>query len=79
MSWLTPGQDSVFRTVILDDASAAKRAAQYWATEHEAKLGAGFWMWWTDASHSDDGRVGSAEVCMHRDEWRTRHSYPGTG
>jgi len=36
-------------------------------------------MWWTDGSRSDDGRVGAAAVCKHRDKWRSRHSYLGTG
>jgi len=36
-------------------------------------------MWWTDGSRSDDGRVGAAAVCKHRDEWRSRRSYLGTG
>jgi len=36
-------------------------------------------MWWTDGSRSDDGRVGAAAVSKHRDEWRSCHSYLGTG
>jgi hypothetical protein len=48
MSWPPPGEYSVVSTVILDDASAAKRAAQRWVREKEAKVGAGVWMWWTD-------------------------------
>jgi hypothetical protein len=55
MSWPPTGEESVVRTVILDDAPAAKRAAQRWAREEEAKVGAGVWMWWTDGSRSDDG------------------------
>jgi hypothetical protein len=31
MSWPAPGEESVVRTVILDDATAAKRAPQRWA------------------------------------------------
>jgi len=79
MNWPAPGEESVVRTVILDDATAAKRAAQRWAREKEAKVGAGIWMWWTDGSRSDDGRVGAAAVCKHRDECRSRRSYLGTG
>jgi len=79
MSWPPPGEESVVRTVILDDAPAANRAAQRWARENEAKVGAGGWRWWTDGSSSDDGRVGAAAVCKHRDEWRFRRSYLGTG
>ena len=67
------------RTTKLDDATAAKRAAQRWAREKEAKVGAGVWMWWTDGSRSDDGRVGAAAVCKHGNEWRSRYSYLGAG
>jgi ribonuclease HI len=79
MSWPAPGEESVGRTVILDDATAAKRAVQRWARENTAKVGAGVWMWWADVSRSDDGQVGAAAVCKHRDEWRSRRSYLGTG
>jgi len=79
MSWPAPGEESVVRTVILDNATAAKRAAQRWAREKEARVGAGVWMWCTDGSRSNDGRVGAAAVCKHRDEWRSRRSYLGTG
>jgi len=79
MSWPPPGEESVVRTVLLDDASAAKRAAQRWAREKEAKVGVGVWMWGTEGSRSDDGRVGAAAVCKHRDEWGYRRSCLGTG
>jgi len=36
-------------------------------------------MWWTDRSQSDDGRVGAAAVCKHRDSWRAFRSHLGTG
>jgi len=79
MSLLAPGKESVVRTVILDDATAANRAAQLWAREQEAKLGAGVWIWWTGGSRSDDGRVKAAAICKHREEWRSRCTYLGTG
>jgi hypothetical protein len=79
MSWPAPGEVPVVRTTILDDTTAAKSAAQRWAREKEAKVGAGVWMWWTDGSRSDDGRVGAAAVCKHRNEWRSRRSFLGTG
>jgi len=63
--WPPPGAESVVRTTILDDTTAAKRAVQRWAREKEAKVGAGVWMWLTDGSRSDDGRVGAAVVCKH--------------
>jgi len=50
MNWPAPGEEPVVRTIILDDDTAAKRAAQRWAREKEAKVGAGVWMWWTDGS-----------------------------
>jgi len=36
-------------------------------------------MWWTDGSHSDNGRVGAAAVCKGRNEWRSCRSFLGTG
>lgn len=48
MNWPPPGEESVVRTHILDDTTAAKRAAQHWVREKEAKIGAVVWMWWTD-------------------------------
>jgi hypothetical protein len=53
--WPPPGVESVVRTTILDDATAVKSAAQRWAREKEAKIGAGVWMWWTDESRSKAG------------------------
>ena len=73
------GEEPVVITIILDGQSTAKRASKRWAREKEAKVNAGVWMWWTDGSPSDIVRVGAAVVCKHGDEWRTRHSYLGTG
>jgi hypothetical protein len=47
--------------------------------EREAKLGAGVWMWWTDWSRSDDGRVGAAAVWKHGDHWKAFRSHLGSG
>jgi len=41
MNWPAPGEESVVRTIILDDDTAADRAAQRWAREKEPKVGAG--------------------------------------
>jgi len=80
MSWPALGEEPVVKTIILDDKSTAKRAAQGWASEKEAKVGAGVSMWWwSDGSCSDNGRVGAAAVCKHGNEWRTRRSDLGTG
>jgi len=79
MSWAALGKHSVVRTIIPEDASAAKRAVQRWAREDEANAGVDVGMWWTDGSRSDGGRVGAAAVCNHRDRWRSPCSYLGTG
>jgi len=62
MSWPPRGEEPVGSTIILDDKSTAKRAAQWWAREKEVKVGAGVWMWWPDGSCSDNARVGEAAV-----------------
>jgi hypothetical protein len=36
-------------------------------------------MWWTDGTHSDDGRVGAVVVCKQGDVWRTPFRDLGTG
>jgi len=77
--WLAPGEDSIVRTTLLDDAPAAKRSTQRWARGQEAKIGAGVWMWWTDGLRSDDGRVGAAAVCKHGNQGKSRRSVLGTG
>ena len=79
MNWPAPGEESVVRATTLDDTTAAKSAAQCWAREKEAKIRAGVWMWWTDGSRSDDGRVGAAAVCKHASQWRSRRSFLGSG
>jgi len=57
MLWQAPGEQSVVRTTILDVTSAPKRTEQPWPRENDAKIGTGDWIWWTDGSHSEDGRV----------------------
>jgi len=79
MNWPALDKEPAVRTTILDDTTAARRAAQHWARETEAKVGAGVWMWWTDGSRSHDGLVGAAAVCKHGNEWRSRRSFLGTG
>jgi len=79
MNWPAPGEEPAVRTTIPDDTTAAKSAAQRWARDKEAKVGEVVWMWWTDGSRSDDGRVGAAAVCKHGNEWRSRRSFLGTG
>jgi hypothetical protein len=66
MNWQAPCEESVVRTIILDDDTKAKRAAQRWARDKETKVGAVVGMWWTDGSHSDDGQVGAAVVRNHQ-------------
>jgi len=77
--WPPPGQESVVRTTIPDDTTAAKSAAQHWSREKAAEVGAGVWMWWTDGWRSDDGRVGATAVCKRGNEWMSRRSFLGTG
>jgi len=79
MKWPAPGDESEVRTIILDDDTAGKRAAQCWARENAAKVGVAVWMWWTDGSRSDNGRVGAAAVCKHGNQWRSRRSFLRTG
>jgi len=79
MNWPAPGEEPAVTTTILDDTTAAKSAAQSWARETEAKIEAGVGRWWTDGLRSDDGRAGAAAVCKHRNEWRSRRSFLGTG
>jgi len=79
MRWPNPDQEPAVKTVIISDDTATKREAIRWARERHAKVGAGVWMWWTDGSRSDDGRVGAAAVCKHRDGWRAFRSHLGTG
>jgi len=79
MNWPAPSEESVIRTIILDDDTAAKRPEQPWAIEAEGKVRVGVWMWWTYGSRSDDVRVGAAVVCKHGNEWRSRRSFRGTG
>jgi len=79
MRWPCLDEAPAVKLVIHRDDIAAKREAIRWAREREAIAGAGFWMWWTDGSRSDDGRVRAAAVCKHRDSWRAFRSHLGTG
>jgi len=65
--WANLDEEPAVKMVILSEDMVAKREAIHWAREREAKVGAGVWMWWTDGSQSDDGRVGAAAVCTHGD------------
>jgi len=77
--WPDPGEESVVRTTILDGTATAKRTSQCWAREKEANIGTRVWMWWTDRSRSDDGRVGAPAVCKPGMQWRSRCTMLGTG
>lgn len=79
INWLAPGDESVVKTVMLDDATAARRAALPWARETQAKARSGDLMWTTDGSHIEDTRAGAAALCTHRYVLRSCHSYLGTG
>jgi len=79
MRWPYTDKVPAVKTVILSEDTAAKREAIRWAREREAEVGAGVWMWWTDGSRSDDGRVGAAAVCKHGDRLKAFRSHLGTG
>jgi len=79
MHWPNPDKEPAIKMVILSEDTVAKREAFRWAREREAKVGAQVWMWWTDGSRSDDGRVGAAAVCQHGDHWKPFRSHLGTG
>jgi hypothetical protein len=57
MLWPYPDEEPAVKTVILTEDTVTKREAICWAREREAKVGAGFWMSWTEGSRSDYGRV----------------------
>jgi len=41
MVWPAPVEESVVRTTIVDNTTAAKRTTHCWSREKEAKIGAG--------------------------------------
>jgi len=67
MRWPNPDDEPAVKMVILSKDTAAKSEAILWARDTKAKVAAGVWMWLTDGSRSDDGRVGAATVCKHGD------------
>jgi hypothetical protein len=77
-NWPAPGEEPAVKTTILDPTVGARRAEQRWAREKESKMGAGVWMWWTDGSRSDRGRVEAAGVSNHGTKWRSPSSFLGT-
>jgi hypothetical protein len=65
--------------MIVSGDMAVKREEIRWEREREAKVGAGVWMWWTDWSRSDNGRVEAATLCQHGDIWKAFRCHVGTG
>jgi len=61
MNWLAPGEDQVVNTIILDNKSTAKRAAQRWASEKEAKVGVWVWMLWTTGHNLTTAKWGQQQ------------------
>jgi len=57
MRWPNPDQEPAGKTVILSEDTVQKKEAIRWVRESEAKVGEGVWMWCTDGSGSDDGRL----------------------
>jgi hypothetical protein len=74
MSWPAPGQEPVVESLILGNKGTAKSAAGCLAGENKAKVAARVWMWCTEGSRSEDGRVGAAAVLQHGNQWRTSHN-----
>jgi len=60
-----PWKEAAVKTIILDYKVAAKRAAKQWAKDKEGNAGSGAWMWWTNGSCTEDGRVGSVQLGIH--------------
>jgi hypothetical protein len=54
MNWLTPGEESVVSTTMLDDTTTAKRSMKCLEREKEAKIVAGVGMWWVTGLHPDN-------------------------
>ena len=52
MRWPDPGEKPAVKTTILEDDTAAKRAAELWAKKKEGKSGSGTWTWGTDRARS---------------------------
>jgi len=77
--WPDPGEKPAVKTTILEEDAVAKRAAEQWAREKEGKSESGTWTWWTDGSHTDDGRVGAAAIYLNREGWTVFRGYLGTG
>jgi hypothetical protein len=73
-----PGEPAVKATIREDD-DAAKRVAELCEREKEGKSGSGTWMWWTDESRTDDGRVQAAAVCLNGDGRTAFRCYLSTG
>ena len=78
MRWPNPDKEPAVKMVILSDDTSTKREAIPCARGREAKVDTGVWMWSTDVSRSDDGKVGAAAVCKHRDGWKAFRSHLGT-
>jgi len=78
MRWHNPDEEPAVKAVLLLEDTAAQRETIRRVREREAKVGVAVWMWWTNGSQSDDGRVGATAVCMHRNCWKPFRSHLGT-
>jgi hypothetical protein len=78
IQWLSPEELAV-RIIILSKIIVTKREAICWVREKEAKVARGVWLWWTDRSRTEDGKVGAEAVWKHRDGWKSFHSHLGSG
>jgi len=71
MLWQNPDEEPAVKPVILSKGTMPKREAIPGARTREGNVGPGVWMWWTDGSPSNNGRVGAAAVGKHGDRWKT--------
>jgi hypothetical protein len=77
MCWLVPVEKPAAKTMILEDNAATTRAAELWARRQEMKGESGTWMWWTERSRTDEGRVGAAVLYLIAEGWTAFSSYLG--
>jgi len=67
---MAPGEHSVLRTTVFDDAATAKTDAQHRTWEKDAKIGAQGWIWRPDGTRADDGLEGATAGCTHGYHWK---------
>jgi len=69
MRWPDPGEEPEIKTTILEDDTAARRAAELWAKDTEGESGSGTWTWWPDKSRTPGEGLGAAAVSQNAAGW----------